>query len=63
MSQPVKKEYVVSARDQFGIAQRALVMAAKALEASGGDFKDTIREIKESIGDLAIASEILDDSL
>ena len=59
----IKKEYLVAARDQFAQAQRSLVMAAQALRESGLPCEATLKEVKETIGDIAIAQESINDHL
>ena len=59
----MKPEYLVAARDQFRSAQASLVMAVRALQMSGGDFAPTIKEVKETIGDLAVAVEQITDHI
>ena len=58
-----KREHLVSAKDQFASASRSLVMAVRALQMSGGNFAATIKEVKETIGDLTITVEQINDHL
>ena len=60
----VRPEYLVAAKDQFKSAQRSLVMAARALqEASPGGLESVIKETKETIGDIALTVEVIEDWL
>ena len=59
----MKTEYLIAAKDQFNNAEKSLVMAVIALQMSEGDFEKTIKEIKETIGDLRIAIEVIEDRL
>lgn len=58
-----KPAYLIAARDQFASAQRSLVMAVRALQETGHDFAPTIKEVKETIGDLAVVVEQLNDHI
>ena len=58
-----KPEYLIAARNQFASAQRSLVMAVRALQETGFDFDKTIKEVKETIGDLAVAVEQITDHI
>lgn len=60
---PIKREYIIAARDQFRAAQQALVMAVRALQESGLPSEQTQKEAKETIGDLACTVEVLNDAL
>jgi hypothetical protein len=60
----MKKEWLVSAKDQLNQAKRNLVYAARAFEkaADGANtFDTTIKEIKETIGDLEMSVEALNE--
>lgn len=55
----IDKDEIRRARTEFENAQHSLVLAARALEASGLPCEKTLKEVKENIGDLAIAAEAL----
>jgi len=59
----MKVQYLVAARDQFQIAQKALVMAVRALQLSELTCDETQKAIKETIGDLAVVAETLNDGI
>ena len=59
----IKKQYLVAARDQFKQAQHSLTMAARALQMSNLECDDTLKEVKENIGDLALTVEVINDHI
>lgn len=62
MSKTVNKEWLVAAKSSLENAKRELVYAARAFERSNSDaFKPTIKEIKESIGDLEMSIEAINE--
>jgi len=59
----INKQYLVVARDQFKQAQHSLTMAARALQMSNLPCDETIKEVKENIGDLALTVEVVNDAI
>ena len=57
------KTWITPAKTGLQNAKRELVYAACALQNTGADFGKTLDEIKQTIGDLEIASVILDDAI
>jgi hypothetical protein len=52
---------LVIAHEQFKQAHRAMILAVRALQRSGGKFDVTIKDIKETIGDLSLAIEQMEN--
>lgn len=50
----IDRNWTTPAKNSFRNAQQELIYAIRALENTGGDFKNTIQQIKENIGDLQI---------
>lgn len=59
----MRTNHLIAAKDQFCNAEHSLVMAIRALQMAGGDFGPVIKEIKETIGDLRVTIEVIDDQL
>jgi len=57
------KKYLVSAKDQLNNARYSLIMTVRALKQTGVNFEKIIKEIKETIGDISIAIEEIEDYL
>lgn len=57
----MKNEWLVAAKQSLENAKRELVYAARAFERTDGPFEQTIKEIKENIGDLEMSIEALKD--
>ena len=57
----INREWLLSAKGCLENAKLQLVYAAKAFQQAGGNFEPTIKEIKETIGDLEIAIESLEE--
>jgi len=57
------KTWLTPARTSLKNAQRELVYAVRALERTGGNWAATIKEIKETIGDLEVAITDLEEKL
>jgi hypothetical protein len=57
----INKEWLIAAKECLKNSQRQLVYAAKAFKRAGGNFEPTIKEIKETIGDLEMAIESLEE--
>jgi hypothetical protein len=54
-----KEKVEVELRKEFSGARRHLVNAVLILEKHGCNFEKTVKEIKETIGDLEVASSTL----
>ena len=62
MSKTVNKEWLIAARGSLENAKRELVYAARSFERADTDaFKQTIKEIKENIGDLEMSIEAINE--
>lgn len=59
----IDKQWLTPALTSIDNAKTQLVYAVRALERSGGDFDATIRNIKETIGDLEVGTITLKDGL
>lgn len=55
------KKWLTPARSSIENAKRELVYAIVALQRSGGEFDETISEIKKTIGDLEVSIHEFND--
>ena len=58
---PLDKQWLTPAKSSLKNAQRELVYAVRAFERTGGNFDDTIKDIKQTIGDLEVAVTALEE--
>jgi len=54
-----KEKVAIGLRNEFAGARKHLVNAVLILEKHGCNFEKTVKEIKETIGDLEVASSTL----
>ena len=55
------KQWLTPAKTSLKNAQRELVYAVRALERTGVNFEATIKDLKETIGDLEVAIITFDE--
>tara|TARA_R110002033_G_scaffold111498_1_gene157051 strand:- start:414 stop:632 length:219 start_codon:yes stop_codon:yes gene_type:complete len=61
MDKTLDKQWLVPALSSLANAQRELVYAIRAFERDGGNFDDTIKNIKQTIGDLEVVVTDLEE--